>query len=156
MYGNFQAVIASSDLPAFDCGELAGRLVHPRFLRMDRLGPEPPVAAVVEGAALVGDCFGRVLHDSALVADHTQVVQRDAAEADAILGSHLADDHRRCCRGDSAAWQVPARHKWDRVRQCVCILGVVLRKKSTASHGRIGTARVHDPAVRLGGRVRRT
>ncbi len=75
-YGNFQAGITSSDFPAFHRGELVRRVVYPRVLCMDRLRPEPPVAAAVEGAAVVGNCVRGVLRCSAVVADREPVVER--------------------------------------------------------------------------------
>lgn len=72
-------------------------------LRMDRLGSESPVGAAVDGSAVVGDCFGGVLHGPAVVADHGRVVQRCPTDSDAILGSLIADLHRRRRIGDSFA-----------------------------------------------------
>ena len=65
-YGDFQAGIANTDLPAVHRGEPSRRLAYSWLLRVDGLRPEPPVAASMEGAAVVRDWFRDVLLDAAL------------------------------------------------------------------------------------------
>ena len=59
--GDFQAGSANTDLPAVHRGKFAHWWFYSWVLRVDGLGPEPPITASMDRAAVVGNWFRRIL-----------------------------------------------------------------------------------------------